>query len=621
MCKVIYTRVSLETAHRNFPLINKVLVISDFYDLLLNLFSMMGQQSPWAITNLEELLYYCCPECDLRDQSEEQFIQHAFEKHPEAKNYLLPFKVKLESGDPYYNDNDYDYEDSNNVKCEMKYESDEAEPEAAPEAEPEPDETYDSGEEESKSDVKLEPPDLSSNSQFDDTHIIDKDKSTGDVQDDGIYECFELECPFTSKSRSQFLLHWEEIHKIERGNGNCSKCHKRLPVKGSLRYRHIKEHYNPNPKPLKIKRIYNCFEPECSFETNMKTKILRHLEKIHKLIKNGFCMKCNKPFAGNLYKKFKHMEDHATGAELKHKCFVTDCSFSANFKREVIEHLEQDHELIKDNKCQKCNVDLRSKIEYKYSHFEVHYKGGYKCDICGKEFLLKGNLAMHKRYTHSDEVHGCEHCGKTFKNLKTLDSHLKSHDENKQRYQCHLCINSYSTKQGLEYHISRVHEGVDTIIHQCHECGKKFQNKNYLNYHVEKVHKNTIPNVKCEQCGLSYTNKTSLKIHIKSVHKKERNYVCDVCAKAFQNPQVLKNHKAAVHDGIRKLKCELCEKSFAWREGLRRHMSSFHQGIRFECSFCTKSFTQENHLKSHVQSAHGQKYIYAKDLQNQQPKE
>ena len=101
---------------------------------------MMGMQSPWAINNLEELLYYCCPECDVRDQSEEQFIQHAFENHPEAKNYLLPFKVKLES-DNYYDDNDY--EDSNHVKSEMTYESDEA------------DESYNNGKEEPKNDVHL----------------------------------------------------------------------------------------------------------------------------------------------------------------------------------------------------------------------------------------------------------------------------------------------------------------------------------------------------------------------------------------------------------------------------------------------------------------------------------
>ena len=579
---------------------------------MLIFFSMMGMQSPWAINNLEELLYYCCPECDVRDQSEEQFIQHAFENHPEAKNYLLPFKVKLES-DNYYDDNDY--EDSNHVKSEMKYESDEA------------DESYNNGEEEPKNDVKLETlyskdsPELSSKVQEVENHEDDQDKSSDDVlNENGDFECFEPECSFTSKSRSKFLDHWKDVHNIERPNGNCNKCHKYLPHKESIRYNHIKEHYNPNPKPKKIKENYKCFEPGCSYEANMKTKMLRHLEKVHKVIKNGLCMKCNMPFKGNLYKKFKHMEDHATGAGLRLKCFEAECSFSATFRREIVQHLEHIHGLIKDNKCQKCDSEVSDKVQFRYQHLEVHYKGGYICDVCGKEFPYKENLAMHKKYVHTNENRECEHCGKTFKSEKTLEMHMKTHcsyNENKHRFQCHLCTNSYSTKQGMEYHIARVHEGFDSIIHQCHECGRKFHSKNYLNYHVEKVHKNNIPSVKCEQCGLSYTNKTSLSIHIRSVHKKERNYVCELCAKAFQNPQVLKNHVAAVHDGIRKLKCELCEKSFAWREGLRRHMSSFHQGIRFECSFCTKSFTQENHLKTHVQSAHGQKYIYAKDLQKE----
>ena len=33
--------------------------------------------SPWSVTNLEEFLYFCCPECDVKDQSREDFIQHA----------------------------------------------------------------------------------------------------------------------------------------------------------------------------------------------------------------------------------------------------------------------------------------------------------------------------------------------------------------------------------------------------------------------------------------------------------------------------------------------------------------------------------------------------------------
>ena len=38
--------------------------------------------SPWSVTNLEEFLYFCCPECEVRDQSKEDFVKHASEEHP-----------------------------------------------------------------------------------------------------------------------------------------------------------------------------------------------------------------------------------------------------------------------------------------------------------------------------------------------------------------------------------------------------------------------------------------------------------------------------------------------------------------------------------------------------------
>ena len=50
-------------------------------------------ENPWFVENLEEFLYYCCPECDLSResifQSRELFLEHALETHPKAKSYLL----------------------------------------------------------------------------------------------------------------------------------------------------------------------------------------------------------------------------------------------------------------------------------------------------------------------------------------------------------------------------------------------------------------------------------------------------------------------------------------------------------------------------------------------------
>ena len=53
------------------------------------------QENPWLVEYLEEFLYFCCPECHVKDQSKESFLEHALNQHPKAK--LGQFNFKKES--------------------------------------------------------------------------------------------------------------------------------------------------------------------------------------------------------------------------------------------------------------------------------------------------------------------------------------------------------------------------------------------------------------------------------------------------------------------------------------------------------------------------------------------
>ena len=45
-----------------------------------------SSSNPWtSISKIEELLYFCCPECEEKNQSREIFIKHALDKHPNSK--------------------------------------------------------------------------------------------------------------------------------------------------------------------------------------------------------------------------------------------------------------------------------------------------------------------------------------------------------------------------------------------------------------------------------------------------------------------------------------------------------------------------------------------------------
>ena len=55
--------------------------------------------NPWAVDNLKEFLYYCCPECEGKVKSLEDFLQHALNKHDLAKEILPKIIVKEEFDD------------------------------------------------------------------------------------------------------------------------------------------------------------------------------------------------------------------------------------------------------------------------------------------------------------------------------------------------------------------------------------------------------------------------------------------------------------------------------------------------------------------------------------------
>ena len=102
---------------------------------------MDQEKNPWKVSKLEDFLYFCCPECNVKDKSKDFFIKHALDHHPKAKDILLEnsefFKtISIENLDSNVNDFSSDNvdenleEDSHNdsnfekyLKCKVKIES------------------------------------------------------------------------------------------------------------------------------------------------------------------------------------------------------------------------------------------------------------------------------------------------------------------------------------------------------------------------------------------------------------------------------------------------------------------------------------------------------------------
>ena len=73
--------------------------------------------NPWAVSNLEEFLFFCCPECDFKKKNIDEFLNHAISIHPDSKVHMtafhsniseLPQSVKKEETSELDIDEDFD---------------------------------------------------------------------------------------------------------------------------------------------------------------------------------------------------------------------------------------------------------------------------------------------------------------------------------------------------------------------------------------------------------------------------------------------------------------------------------------------------------------------------------
>ena len=52
------------------------------------------QENPWLVPNIDEFLYYCCPECDIKTKEPGELFDHAVQQHQLAKETLTESEVE-----------------------------------------------------------------------------------------------------------------------------------------------------------------------------------------------------------------------------------------------------------------------------------------------------------------------------------------------------------------------------------------------------------------------------------------------------------------------------------------------------------------------------------------------
>ncbi|KMR05039.1 zinc finger protein 782 [Lasius niger] len=122
------------------------------------------------------------------------------------------------------------------------------------------------------------------------------------------------------------------------------------------------------------------------------------------------------------------------------------------------------------------------------------------------------SLYFHKNYKHKvkDANFQCPVCKKRLQTQKSLDSHVRQHE---QRYMCEECGMELTRKAALKKHI-KTHSGEKPYL--CHICEKSFASATSRKVHL-LTHSGIRPYI-CTICGRSFTQRPALSVHWKKKH-------------------------------------------------------------------------------------------------------
>ena len=203
-------------------------------------------------------------------------------------------------------------------------------------------------------------------------------------------------------------------------------------------------------------------------------------------------------------------------------------------------------------------------------------KTSYPCVQCGKVFKYLGNLSSHlqKGCIKSGEVMTfCPSCSIQLRK-SSLSRHIKSHQ--KTRFHCSQCSKKFKLKETLERHVKK---------HQpktCDVCNETFKSPFMFRRHNQQVHSNA-----------------------KKKKDDKVNKTCDDCGIVFNRPWRLIEHLRLVHGeimepNIKTFKCKHCNITMSSDISLKTHLSVKHSDLGLKCTICPKVVFSKQSLSKHI---------------------
>ena len=80
---ILYFSRNLHISNLKVGTYARCTVIHNNYFDFFSVFTMdLKEGNPWDVVSMFDFVYFCCPECDIRTQSKQEFVSHASTDHP-----------------------------------------------------------------------------------------------------------------------------------------------------------------------------------------------------------------------------------------------------------------------------------------------------------------------------------------------------------------------------------------------------------------------------------------------------------------------------------------------------------------------------------------------------------